>query len=314
MAAVLSLPGCAEVELGAQMAKAVARQAEAPAATEARLAPDRFEATGVALWDGAATLQGVWFAHPLATRAQRVLVRAPETGREVEGALFKRDPALAGPSIIVSSDAARALGLTPGEPSELTITALDPTPPALAPTPVAEVETAALAAPPAEDAAEMAGPEESGIEEPVAEETEAPQVAFAATPDEPTEPEPTAPEPTAPEAAEPAADPLPAAEPSPRPSPRPAPAETAVVAAPAPETAAPAAARTRHLQVGSFAVPGNAEALTERLRARGAPARTARGGALTIVLIGPLPDEAAAAAAREAARAEGVTDALEVML
>lgn len=304
----LGVTACAEAELGVHLAKAVARTASEPAqpVAVAALAPERFSASGVALWDGAATLQGVWFAHPLAERAQRVRVRAEGTGREVEGALFRRDPSLAGPSIIVSSDAARALGLTAGEPENLTIVALDVTPraPSLEPAPAAEVEVAALSAPEEEPAA-RGGDVEAAPEAPVAEAVDAEAPVFLAA-TEPAPPQLTGSSP---------ADGSPASRSaaSPQPSPRPARAAEAV---PDPDPA-PGAVRAPHLQVGSFAIEANARALTDRLAARGQPARMARGGGarpLSIVLIGPLATPEAVAAAREAATAEGVTDVLEVML
>ncbi len=147
----LALSGCAETHLGAQVAKSFARTGDdggdAPAEAAARnisadpaLAPEVFDATGLTIWDGASTLQGVWFAHPLAQRAQRVKVFNLENGLEVEGALFRRDPAISGPSILLSSDAARSLGITPGDPTELQVIALREGP--AAPT------TAVAAAPP----------------------------------------------------------------------------------------------------------------------------------------------------------------------
>ena len=118
-AAIAALAGCAETQLGAQLAKDVAREDAPAAATQRELAPESFEANGLTIWDGQTTLQGIWVAHPLAQKAQRVRVINSENGLEVEGAMFRRDPTLSGPSILVSSDAARGLGLQPGRPTEL---------------------------------------------------------------------------------------------------------------------------------------------------------------------------------------------------
>ena len=71
--AALLAAACAETQLGAQAVKEVARS-ETRANTGPELAPDAFDATGLTIWDGASTLEGVWIAHPLAQRAQRVRV------------------------------------------------------------------------------------------------------------------------------------------------------------------------------------------------------------------------------------------------
>ncbi|MEM7547887.1 MAG: SPOR domain-containing protein [Pseudomonadota bacterium] len=169
----LVLGGCAETQLGAQLIKSAARTTPAPAqpvaaAADPTLAPEAFDATGLTIWDGAATLQGIWFAHPLAQRAQRVRVINLQNGLITEGALFKRDPALSGPSILVSSDAARTLGLTPGAATELQIIALREGPiprqtqtavAAAGPAATPAVETASLAAP--TPAADVAGGDET---------------------------------------------------------------------------------------------------------------------------------------------------------
>ena len=78
------------------------------------------------MWDGKRTLQGIWVAHPLATTARRVRIFNEVTGQAVDGALFKRDTAQGGPSVLISSEAATMLGLVPGESTELRIVAVTP--------------------------------------------------------------------------------------------------------------------------------------------------------------------------------------------
>lgn len=208
-----ALAGCAETQLGAQVAKSFARAgatedggasgaaeadgaergaaeardggpaaanggAEAPrtASADPKLAPEVFDATGLTIWDGASTLQGVWFAHPLAQRAQRARIYNLKNGVEMEGALFRRDPSISGPSILLSSDAARALGVTPGDPTELRIVALREGPAAresvvaaaapitIDPSPAAEVEPEAVEPPPPVEEVEAEAVNDSGIE------------------------------------------------------------------------------------------------------------------------------------------------------
>ena len=156
LGAALIAASCAETQLGAQAVKEVART-DASAKPEPVLAPDTFDASGLTIWDGASTLEGVWVAHPLAQRAQRVRVINQENQIEVEGAMFRRDPTLSGPSILVSSDAARLLGLEPGVPTEMRIIALRegvyaaPSQTATQPAETGAIETTALAAPEAQE-------------------------------------------------------------------------------------------------------------------------------------------------------------------
>ncbi len=87
-------------------------------------APDVFQATDSGLWDGRPSLGGVWVAHSDVTDPERVIIRNTKNGKFVIGALFKREVTAPGPGIQVSSDAAEALGMLAGSPTELNITAL----------------------------------------------------------------------------------------------------------------------------------------------------------------------------------------------
>ncbi len=106
-------------------------------------APEVFQLTDQALWDGRPSLGGVWVAHSEVTDPERVIIRNDETGDFVIGALFRRERENPGPRLQVSSDAASALGLLAGQPARLNVTALrrqEVEPPA--PDPVAETEVA----------------------------------------------------------------------------------------------------------------------------------------------------------------------------
>lgn len=116
------MPGSSRPETAATAA------ADRPAAT--RLvdrdieAPDVFQKTEAGLWDGRPSLGGVWIAHPDVTDPERVLIRNTASGETVIGALFRRERAQPGPRFQVSSDAAAALKLLAGAPTELSVTAL----------------------------------------------------------------------------------------------------------------------------------------------------------------------------------------------
>lgn len=102
----------------------------APSAKSVRLvdrdveAPDVFQVTDQALWDGRPSLGGVWVASPDAVDPERVILRNPANGKFVIGALFKRERDNPGPALQISSDAAEALGLLAGQPGSINVTAL----------------------------------------------------------------------------------------------------------------------------------------------------------------------------------------------
>jgi cell division septation protein DedD len=87
-------------------------------------APEVFQETDQGLWDGRPSLGGVWVAHPDATDPERVIIRNEANGRFVIGALFRRERDNPGPVLQVSSDAAAALNMVAGAPTELNVTAL----------------------------------------------------------------------------------------------------------------------------------------------------------------------------------------------
>jgi cell division septation protein DedD len=102
----------------------------APAATSTRLvdrdveAPEVFQTTDQALWDGRPSLGGVWVASPDTKDPERVIIRNKANGKFVIGALFRREIENPGPKLQISSDAAAALGILAGAPSQINVTAL----------------------------------------------------------------------------------------------------------------------------------------------------------------------------------------------
>jgi cell division septation protein DedD len=87
-------------------------------------APDAFQVTEPGLWDGRPSLGGVWVAHPDVTEPERVIIRNQANGTFVIGALFRRERENPGPALQVSSDAASALEMLAGAPTQLQVTAL----------------------------------------------------------------------------------------------------------------------------------------------------------------------------------------------
>jgi hypothetical protein len=86
--------------------------------------PEAFQTKDFAVWNEAQTLPGIWIAHPEADVARRVRVTNDETGAQVDAAMFRRDPSLSGPRIILSSEIAKWLDITPGHATPVTIEAL----------------------------------------------------------------------------------------------------------------------------------------------------------------------------------------------
>ncbi|MBN2628938.1 MAG: SPOR domain-containing protein [Rhodobacteraceae bacterium] len=104
--------------------------AASPAATSTRLvdrdveAPEVFQTTDKALWDGRPSLGGVWVASPDAKDPERVIIRNTANGKFVIGALFRREIENPGPKLQISSDAAAALGILAGAPADVSVIAL----------------------------------------------------------------------------------------------------------------------------------------------------------------------------------------------
>ena len=138
-AAALALAGCVDSKGGTATAPAGTGSGTKPVATgeapakaqkSTRLvdrdveAPNVFQVTDQALWDGRPSLGGVWVASPDTKDPERVIMRNPANGKFVIGALFRRERDNPGPKLQISSDAAAALGVLAGAPVKLSVTAL----------------------------------------------------------------------------------------------------------------------------------------------------------------------------------------------
>lgn len=117
------LAGCAGLDLGEEtsndapntVTNLVERDIEAP---------DVVKISEAGLWDGRPSLGGIWVAHPDAKDPEKVIIRNPQNGKFVIGALFRREREFSGPSLQLSSDAADALGILAGQPTNVSVVAL----------------------------------------------------------------------------------------------------------------------------------------------------------------------------------------------
>lgn len=281
-------------------------------------APHVFNREEPGLWDGRPSLGGVWIAHPLASDPERVLIRNTQTGESVVGALFRRERENPGPRFQISSEAANALGILPGAPTNIAVVALR----------LERVEVQPQAQPEAADADATAALE--------AEPQPQPQTAAA-------QPRPTAPAVSAPTAtpviaaaplAEPevqlAAAPAPAAAPEPRrglaglfarreaPAPEPQLSAEVIQTAALPPVPAPVAlALDRpYVQIGIFSIESNATNAAQQMRNAGLPVDVRRGRAgereFWRVIVGPAPDTTARAGYLRQVRGLGFNDAYAV--
>lgn len=292
----LALAGCDSLE-------AVTGSAAAPSAAAVSIergalrieerdveAPDVFALRDRGLWDGRPSLGGIWVAVPQSVEPDRVRITNTESGQTVVGGLFRKEVDTPGPAILVSADAAAALGMQAGTPARLELVVLRRETIEIAPPPpVVPIEEAVTET---EDDAEAEAEEVVAAETDAAAETATPAaeaVAAATT-------------------AAIAATALPPADAS-------EPAEPDVAAAPAPEAPAPALARP-YIQVATLGTPVEANAVVKKLQSGGLSAELR---VLTLdektsfsVVIGPAKSEEERSEIMKRVRDLGYDDAFEV--
>ena len=139
MLGAISLAGCVTLKgntvqglEGSGVASAGADASLALAATPAEAdpmqvrAPEVFQASALAVWDGKRTARGIWVAHPNVRTPMQVRIVNPKTNLEVDGIVYRHRGSEAGDVLTVSSDAATALGMEPGKDHQIALYALRP--------------------------------------------------------------------------------------------------------------------------------------------------------------------------------------------
>lgn len=126
VAAASLLMGCVEGAGGSAVSGDAASSAPASrrSGNQDIEAPEVFQVTDTALWDGRPSLGGIWVASPDTVDPERVVMVNTANGQTVTGALFRRERDNPGPALQISSDAADALGILAGQPVEIRVTAL----------------------------------------------------------------------------------------------------------------------------------------------------------------------------------------------
>lgn len=167
-AAGVALSGCeamrkatSKTDTTGAASDAVAATKQAGGETRDVEAPEVFQTTDKALWDGRPSLGGIWVASPDVKDPERVMMKNAANGKTVVGALFRRERDNPGPKLQLSSDAAEALGLLAGQPATISVTALrrkDVAASAAAAPPATKATTAPRANPTAAAAATQAPP------------------------------------------------------------------------------------------------------------------------------------------------------------
>ncbi len=256
-------------------------------------APQVFQYTGPGLWDGRPSFGGVWVSHPRAKNPERVIMVNMTNGKVVVGALFDRADQMPGPQLQLSSDAAAALGVLAGAPTQMKVTAL-------------RRETVQVSVPDepgeTEDGDEAGGVEATALAAiDAAEDTGEKAAATTKTAAE------TAAEPEAEQAAEPA------------PKPQETKAAAAKPAEPKPATGSIAAAASvplPYIQVGFYSIESNAKSSAAVLEKAGLSARivptTSKGKSFWRVLAGPAKDRADLNKVLGTVRGLGFSDAYAV--
>ena len=314
-------------------------------------APEVFQVTESGLWDGRPSLGGIWVAHPDVSDPERVIIRNGDNGQFVIGALFRRERETPGPRLQVSSDAAEALGLLAGAPTQLNVTALrsETQPTAAAMPPAAAPQTGELQTP---DSVEITALESTSASTlPAVEAPVIPVSAQPALPAQPATPTPTvdpiasaaaaleaistaipaataiaAPAPAIATTAIPAVAEIPASAPAAAAAPLAAPAApvpAAAITAPAPAparepvTPSPSGNLSKpYIQIGIFSVEENAMSTADAMRGAGITPimleGQSQGRRFWRVIVGPAGSDAERAQMLQTVKAEGFGDAYAV--
>ena len=96
--------------------------------------PEILDISASVIWDGEQTLGGNWISHPNVDSPERVLIKNISNGKSIVGAIFQQTKKMETETAVISSDAARALGISKNNQTKVQIIAVrvaEGTPPTL---------------------------------------------------------------------------------------------------------------------------------------------------------------------------------------
>jgi len=86
--------------------------------------PEILDISASIIWDGEQTLGGNWISHPNVDSPERVLIKNISNGKSVVGAIFQQTKKMETENAVISSDAARALGISKNNQTKVQIIAV----------------------------------------------------------------------------------------------------------------------------------------------------------------------------------------------
>ena len=86
--------------------------------------PEILDISASVIWDGEQTLGGNWISHPNVDSPERVLIKNISNGKSIVGAIFQQTKKMEIENAVISSDAARALGISKNNQTKVQIIAV----------------------------------------------------------------------------------------------------------------------------------------------------------------------------------------------
>ena len=86
--------------------------------------PEILDISASVIWDGEQTLGGNWISHPNVDSPERVLIKNISNSKSIVGAIFQQTKKMETENAVISSDAARALGISKNNQTKVQIIAV----------------------------------------------------------------------------------------------------------------------------------------------------------------------------------------------
>ncbi len=86
--------------------------------------PEILDISTSVIWDGEQTLGGNWISHPNVDSPERVLIKNNSNDKSIVGAIFQQTKKMETETAVISSDAARALGISKNNQTKVQIIAV----------------------------------------------------------------------------------------------------------------------------------------------------------------------------------------------